>query len=92
MHQLINRLMHIRQCCVFLLLFEGFVDFRSPAFGELFEGADVNVAVMEKGVKLRHVFDQKPAVLTNGVAAQGGGGFRDVFLQKYQNFSLSVGF
>ena len=92
MRQLINRLMHIRQCCVFLLLFEGFVDVRSPAFGELFEGADVDVAVMEKSVQLRHVFDQKPAVLADGVAAEGGGGFGDVFLQKCQNFSLSVGF
>ena len=92
MHQFINRLMHIRQRRVFLLLFEGFVDFWSPAFGEFFEGADVDVAVVEESIQLGHVFDQKPAVLADGVAAQGGRGFGDVFLQKCQNFSLSVGF
>ena len=80
MHQFINRLMHIRQRRVFLLLFEGFVDFWLPAFGEFFEGADVDVAVVEESVQLGHVFDQKPAVLADGVAAQGGRGFGDVFL------------
>lgn len=79
MHQFINRLMHVRQRRVFLLLFKGFVYFRSPAFGEFFEGADVDVAVVEEGVQFRHVFDQKPAVLADGVAAQGGGGLGDVF-------------
>ena len=89
MHQFINRLMHIRQCRVFLLLFEGFVDFWAPAFGEFFEGADVDVAVMEEGVQFGHVFDQKPPVLADGVAAQRGSGFGDVFLQKCQNLGFA---
>ena len=92
MRQFINRLMHIRQGRVFLLFFEGFVDFRAPAFGEFFKGADVNVAVVEESVQFGHVLHQKTAVLADGVAAQGGGRFGDVFLQKCQNFSLSVGF
>ena len=50
MHQFIDRLVHIRQCRVFLLFFEGFVDVGFPAFGELFEGADVDVAVVKEGV------------------------------------------
>ena len=92
MHQLINRLMHIRQRGVFLLLFKGFVDIGLPALGEFFEGADVYIAVVEESVQFRHVFDQKPAILADGVAAQGGSGFGDIFLQKRQNFRFGVCF
>jgi len=71
MLQLVNGLMHIRQCGVFLLLFKGVVDLGSPALGQFFKGADIDVAVVQIRLQLGHVPDQKAPVLANGVAAQG---------------------
>ena len=71
MLQLVNRLMHIGQCRVFLLLFECVVNLGPPAFGQLFKRADIDVAVMQICLQLWHVLDQKAPVLADGVAAQG---------------------
>ena len=70
MLQLIDGLVHIGQCRVALVLFEGGIDLRAPAPTELFERAHIKIAVVEKRLKFGHVLHQKTAVLANGVAAQ----------------------
>jgi hypothetical protein len=71
MHELINGLVHIGQGCVFLLLFKAAVHIWSPTLSQLFEGADVHISIMKKGLQLGHVLHQKAAVLANAVATQG---------------------
>jgi hypothetical protein len=46
--QLINRLVHIGQGGVTLLLLERGIHLRPPTFGQLFEGTHIQVAVMEE--------------------------------------------
>ena len=48
MHQLVDGLVYIRQCRVFLLLFKSAVDLWPPPLGQLFQCADVEIAVMEE--------------------------------------------
>ena len=69
--ELVDRLVHVGQGGVALPLFESTVDLRPPTLGQLFEGADIHIAVMQKRLQLGHVLDQKASVLTDGVAAQG---------------------
>ena len=61
-----------------VLLFETGIYLGLPAPRQLFEGAHVQVAVVEKRFQLGHVFDQKAPVLTDGVTAQRGAIFRQV--------------
>ena len=46
--QLVNRLVHIGQRRVSLLLFERLVHIRTPTLGQLLECADINVAIVKK--------------------------------------------
>jgi len=82
--QLIDGLVHIRQGRVALLFFERRIDLRKPAFGQLFERADIEVAVMEKGLQPWHVLDQKAPVLPDGVAAHGRLALGHIGRQKLQ--------
>ena len=68
MFQFVNRLYNVGQSGMPLLLFEGTIDHRSPALGQLLEGADVQVAVVKEGFELGHVLDQKTPILANGIA------------------------
>ena len=69
--QFVNRLMHVSQCGVPLLLLEGCMDLGPPAFGQFLQRADIQVAVVEEGLQLGHVLDQKPPVLPDGIATHG---------------------
>ena len=69
-HKFINRLVHIGQCRVFLLFFESVENLGPPAPRQLFQGADVQITVMQISFELGHELDQKAAVLADGVAAQ----------------------
>ena len=51
--QLVDRLVNIRQRCVGLRFFESRQDIGLPALGQLFEGADIKVAVVKKPLQLR---------------------------------------
>tara|TARA_R100000005_G_scaffold79178_1_gene46318 strand:+ start:5661 stop:6173 length:513 start_codon:yes stop_codon:yes gene_type:complete len=43
-----------------------------PQAHQYFQGADIQIAVVEKGFQLRHVTSQETAILTDGIAAHGG--------------------
>ena len=69
MDQLINGLMHISQRGVLLLLLERAVHLRPPAPGQLLQGADIEIAVMEEGFQFGHVLDQEATVLADRIPA-----------------------
>ena len=69
--ELVDRLVHVGQGGVALPLFKSTVDLGPPTLGQLFKGADIHIAVMQKSLQLGHVLDQKASVLADGVAAQG---------------------
>jgi hypothetical protein len=43
---------------------------RIPSLCQLLDGTHINVAVVEKSFQPRHVFDEKSAVLPDGIAAK----------------------
>ncbi len=71
MGQFLDGLVHISQRGVLLLFFEAVEHLRLPAFGEFFEGADIHIAIVQLAFQLGHALAQKPAILADGVAAQG---------------------
>ncbi|AFG43073.1 putative GTPase [Escherichia coli P12b] len=44
-------------------------NFRLPAARQLFQGADIEITVVEVGFQLRHVFKQETTVLSDAVTA-----------------------
>ena len=90
MRQFFDGLVHISQCRVLLLLLEAVENFRLPAFGEFFEGADVQVAVVQIGFQLGHEFDQKTAVLTDGIAAEWRAVFGHILFDEGQNLRFGI--
>ena len=67
-----NPQLYIGQSGVTLLLFKGLVHVRPPAFAQLFERADINIAIVKKAFQQRHFVHQKAPVLSNAVATQRG--------------------
>ena len=45
---------------------------RIPSLCQFLDGAHINVAVVEEGFQLGHVFDEESAVLPYGIPAQRG--------------------
>ncbi len=90
MRQLINGLVHICQCGVLLLFLKAVEHLRLPSFGEFFEGADIQIAIVQIGFQLGHELDQESAILADGVATQGGIIFGHVFFNEAQNLLFSV--
>ena len=78
--QFINRLVHVSQGRVTLLLLERGMYLWLPSFGKLFEGADIHVAVVKERCQLGHVLHEKPSILPNRIAAHGRAIGGDVLL------------
>ena len=68
-NQFVDGFMHVCKRCVTLRLFEPAVELGAPAFGQLLEGADIKVAIVEERFKSRHVIHQEATIL----AELGGG-------------------
>src|SRR5665647_2478523 len=88
--QLINRLVHVSQGGVALLLFKRFINFGPPAFGQLLECADVKIAVVKKCFQSRHVLHQKTPILADTVATHGRALLRHILAQKVEQLRLSI--
>lgn len=68
--QLINRLIHIRQCLMPGLFLEALDQLGLPAPAQLLERADIQIAVMKERLELRHIAEHEAAILADGVAAE----------------------
>ena len=68
MFQFIDRLVHVSQRRVALLLLERFVHLRAPAPGQLFERTDIQIPVMKERLQLGHVLHQKTPILPDAIA------------------------
>mgnify|MGYP006940264935 CR=1 FL=1 len=90
MRQFINGLVDIGQRRVLLLFFEAVEHLRLPSFGEFFEGADIQIAIVQIGFQLGHELDQESAILADGVATQGGIIFGHVLFNEAQNLLFCV--
>src|SRR5690606_7103223 len=71
MFEFVDRLVDVGQGLMLGLLDETAVDLGLPAHGQLLEGADIKVAIMEEGLEPGHVLHHEAAVLTDGVPAHG---------------------
>ena len=90
MRQFFNGLVNIGQRCVLLLFFEAVEHLRLPALGKFFEGADIQIAIVQIGFQLGHELDQKSAVLADGIATQGGVIFGHELLNEGQNLLFCI--
>src|SRR3990167_1380368 len=86
--EFVDRLVHIGQRGVLLVLLEAVVHLGAPALGQLLEGAHVEAAVVKVRLQLGHVLHQKAPVLADGVATHGRTVLRDVFANEGQQFGL----
>ena len=55
-----------------------------PAARQLFDGADIQIAVMEIAFQVRHTAGEKAAVLANAVTAHRRSAGRHVLCEKFQ--------
>src|SRR5215813_6548033 len=69
MAQLADRLVNVRQGEMRPLLHEALGHRWGPAARQLFQGAHIEIAVMEEALEVRHVTGQEPPVLADAAAA-----------------------
>ena len=68
--QLVDRFFDVFQCAMglpFLVHRKGWV----PSFDKLFDGAYIDVSVMQKFLQGGHISFQESTILSNGIAAEG---------------------
>ncbi|MNY56707.1 hypothetical protein D3C86_1928140 [compost metagenome] len=80
-------IIHRLMCALFLKAIE---NFRFPATSQLFQGAHVQITVVEIGFQLRHVLKQETAVLTDAVTADRRFARRNPLLQELNSRQLGV--
>ena len=88
-HQLFDRFSYIAHGPVGLLFLKR-GQCGIPSLDQLLDRADVNIPVVGKGLQAGHILIQKPAVLPDRIAAQGGLIFLAVEGEKIQGFLFSA--
>ena len=70
--QFINRVMDIIQRSVFHVFLHAWWQFWGPAYCELFDRTDVQMPLVEKRFKLRHLPGHKTSVLADAITRHWG--------------------
>ena len=92
MRKFVDGLVHVCQSGMALLLFKRSVNLRFPAFGQLLQGADIQIAVMEPALQLWQVLEQKTPVLPDGVATHGRHALAHVFFNELDQLLFGLRF
>jgi len=73
---------------MYRLLLEPIADLGQPELGENLQRRHVEIAVVKERRELRHVSNQKPAILTDAVAADRRGAMIDVLPDEFERLPL----
>ena len=90
--QLIDGIVNISQRLMLAFLGETGSELRFPALDQFLQGADIQIAIMEVRLELRHGPGEEAPVLADGVPAHGRDAGRYMQFQKFDHLSFHFSF